>query len=382
MAREDQQTTGDRIEQENPNTICHVPQNAELTEGHQGPPFQTQKAVDASNESSQRRDADLVLVPTQDKMTVPDTTQSQPHDTGSIEARQRRRSHSQSTDESLSLYGDKFWTPQLLYIESIYFIRSNQDPQARAVLQSIINKFPHTPMSDKAATMLDVLSRRRQIEDYLTRLQIKRAADDDTITVSNFPAAARTQNNRPGMVRNDSNMLKRDSTSDWARAKAREAALARDSSKAKPIAGPGKIKVDSAIAKVQSLNSAFSLNPDAPHSVVMVMTKVDPVYVSEARNAFNGYNQENFYDRQLTGENASLSDSVKLLMIGTFASDKAALTYLTSAKALAPRQIVPWLPADKYTFLIISVANLQLLLNNKDLNAYHRFLSAAYPGKF
>ena len=281
-----------------------------------------------------------------------------------------------------SLYGDKFWTPQLLYIESIYFIRSNQDPQAKAVLQNIINKFPHTPMSDKAATMLDVLSRRRQIEDYLTRLQIKRAADDDTIAVSNFPAAARTQNNRPGMVRNDSNMLKQDSTSDWAKAKAREAALARDSSKAKPIAGPGKIKVDSAVAKVQSLNSAFSLNPDAPHSVVMVMTKVDPVYVSEARNAFNGYNQENFYDKQLTGENASLSDSVKVLMIGTFASDKAALTYLTSAKALAPRQIVPWLPADKYTFLIISVANLQLLLNNKDLNAYHRFLSAAYPGKF
>src|SRR6202044_2740833 len=137
------------------------------------------------------------------------------------------------------------------------------------------------------------------------------------------------------------------------------------------------IKVDSAVAKVQSLNSAFSLNPDAPHSVVMVMTKVDPVYVSEARNAFNGYNQENFYDKQLTGENASLSDSVKILMIGPFASDKAALTYLTSAKALAPRQIVPWLPADKYTFLIISVANLQLLLNNKDLNAFHRFLSAA-----
>jgi hypothetical protein len=184
------------------------------------------------------------------------------------------------------------------------------------------------------------------------------------------------------MVRNDSNMLKQDSTSDWAKAKAREAALARDSSKAKPIAGPGKIKVDSAVAKVQSLNSAFSLNPDAPHSVVMIMTKVDPVYVSEARNAFNGYNQENFYSQLLTAENASLNDSVKILKIGNFASDQAAMTYLTNAKALAPRQIVPWLPADKYTFLIISVANLQLLLNNKDLNAYRQFLSAAYPGKF
>jgi hypothetical protein len=69
-------------------------------------------------------------------------------------------------------------------------------------------------------------------------------------------------------------------------------------------------------------------------------------------------------------------------MIGHFATDKEAITYLTNAKALAPRQIVPWLPAGKYNFLIISVANLQLLLNNKDLKAYRQFLSSAYPGKF
>ena len=342
-----------------------------------------------------------------------------------------------------SLYGDKYWTPQLLYIESVYFIRSNQDPQAKAVLQSIINKFPHTPISDKAGTMLDVLNRRRQIEDYLTRLQIKKATDDDTTAVSNFPAAARTQNNRPGMTRNDSNMLKKDDTSSWAKAKARELALARDTSTAKPIVAPGdklqvnannlkgitmdakeldrlrkqqdsiqavmvknvadtqqvarlkekadsiqnavnQLKSDTAklAAKLRTMNSAFALNPDAPHSVVIVMNKVDPVYVSEARNAFSGYNQENFYSQQLTAENASLNDSVKVLVIGSFPTDKDALTYLTNARALAPRQIVPWLPADKYSFLIISGANLQLLLNNKDLNAYRQFLSAAYPGKF
>ena len=57
-----------------------------------------------------------------------------------------------------SLYGDKYWTPQLLYIQSIYFIRTQKDPEAKAVLQSIINRFPRTPMSDKASTMLDVLS--------------------------------------------------------------------------------------------------------------------------------------------------------------------------------------------------------------------------------
>jgi outer membrane protein assembly factor BamD (BamD/ComL family) len=293
-----------------------------------------------------------------------------------------------------SLYGDKYWSPQLLYIESVYFIRSNQDAQARAVLQSIINKFPRTPMADKATTMLDVLGRRRQIEDYLTRLQIKKAVDEDTVAISKSQAV-RPVDNRPKLTRNDSNMLKVDSTSDWAKARAREAALAHDSSKANPIAGPGRISADSgnlrkvvttdsavAAAKLRSINSAFSLNPSAPHSVVLVMTKVDPVYVSEARNAFSGYNQENFYNLQLTADNASLSDSVKLLLISGFPTDKDALTYLTNVKALAPRQIVPWLPAGKYNFIIVSAPNMALLLGNKDLNAYRQFLNSAYPGKF
>ena len=135
-------------------------------------------------------------------------------------------------------------------------------------------------------------------------------------------------------------------------------------------------------ARLRTMNSVFALNPDAQHSVVIIMTKVDPVYVNEARNAFDGYNKENFYNMQLTAENSSLNDTVKMLVIGSFPTDKDALTYLNSAKALAPRQIVPWLPAGKYTFLIISGANLQLLLTNKDLNAYYQFLSAAYPGKF
>ena len=292
-----------------------------------------------------------------------------------------------------SLYGDKYWTPQLLYIESVYFIRSNRDPEARAVLQNIINKFPHTPMADKATTMLDVLGRRRQIEDYLTNLQIKKA--EDTTEVVNAEAAVRPQDNRARMIRNDSNMLRIDSTSDWAKARAREAALAKDTSVTKGVVTPGQISVDSgklrqvassdsavAAARLRNSKSAFAFTPDAPHAVILVMTKVDPVYVNEARNAFNGYNQENFYAQQLIAENASLNDSVKVLVIRNFATDKDAITYMNNMKALAPTSIVPWLPAGKYGFMIVSVPNLQLLLNNKDINAYRQFLKTAYPGKF
>lgn len=340
-----------------------------------------------------------------------------------------------------SLYGDKYWTPQLLYIASIYFIRSRQDPQAKMVLGNIIIKFPKTPMAEKAATMLDVLNRRRQIETYLTNLQITKAKDDDTIKVSNFPAAPKPVDNRPRLVRNDSNMLVKEDTSQLARSKIHAPGIQPQ----RPgITGPGmdklkvdlssmnKISVDAAqlaslrrqqdslqtallkphvdslqsanmrrevdsihsamqqlqtdtaqlAAKLRTLNSLFALTPDQPHSVVIVMNKVDPVYVSEAKNAFNGYNTENYYNLALTSENAALDDSVKLLVIGVFGTDKDALIYLQNIKPLAARQIVPWLPADKYSFIIISGANLGLLLNNKDLPAYRKFLSSAYPGKF
>jgi len=134
--------------------------------------------------------------------------------------------------------------------------------------------------------------------------------------------------------------------------------------------------------RISSLNSVFAFTPDKPHSVLIVMDKVDPVYISESRNAFNRYNQENFYSQSLTIDNSSLSDTLKLVVIGSFENAAAALDYMQKVKASAPREIVPWLPANKYTFQVISTQNLGLLLSNKDMPAYRKFLAAGYPGKF
>lgn len=339
-----------------------------------------------------------------------------------------------------SVYGDKYWTPQLLYIESVYFIHSRQDMRAISELTTIETKWPKSPMAAKAATLIDVLKRRRQIEDYLTKLQVTREKDEDeVIDTSTSVRPAATQ---PRLVRNDSNMLKMDTTSDWARAKQREQALANvtgkptvagaiggkinadsakngitmdagklanlkhlqdslqeamvkaeaDSAKAAQLkhqsdsiaAALAKLKADTAqlAAKLRTLNSAFSLTPDKPHSVILVLDKVDPVYVSEAANAFGRYNTETYYSLGLKTENASINDSLKLVVVGDFPDANGAMDYYKNVKALAPRAIIPWMPAGKYTFLIISDANLNLLLSNKDLPAYLKFLSAAYPGKF
>ncbi|HXB06321.1 MAG TPA: hypothetical protein VNW04_04380, partial [Puia sp.] len=324
-----------------------------------------------------------------------------------------------------SLYGDKYWTPQLLYIESVYFIRSRQDAQARGVLSGIITKWPKTPMAAKAATMLDVLNRRRQIEDYLTRLQVTRAIDDDSVTVAPQidTAAQNAANRRPRLVRNDSNMLiknipgnkhgvggpgdklKTDTASLnkinmdagrlaslhhlqdslqqamlQAKADSLQSALLKRQSDS-IAAAVQKLQADSVqlAAKLRNLNSAFTLTPDQTHMVIMVMDKVDPVYVSEASNAFSRYNTEMFYSKSLTTANASLNDSLKLMIISKFGNANDALDYMKNIKAVAPREIVPWLPAGKYVFLIISSSNLELLLNNKDMPAYRKFLQTAYP---
>ena len=327
-----------------------------------------------------------------------------------------------------SLYGDRYWTPQLLYIESVYFIRTRQDAQARTVLTGITTKWPKTPMAAKATTLLDVLNRRRQIEDYLTRLQVTRAVDDDTITVAPQidTAAQNAANRRPRLVRNDSNLLvknipgakpavagpgdklKADTASlnkinmdagrlanlhrlqdslQQALLKASADSLQAAILKRKTdsiAAAVKKLQADSIqlAAKLHNLNSAFTLTPDQGHSVLMVMDKVDPVYVSEAANAFSRYNTEMYYSKFYKTENASLSDSLKLMIISQFANAGDALDYMKNMKALAPREIVPWLPAGKYSFLIISNSNLGLLLKNKDMNAYKQFVQAAYPGTF
>ncbi|HEV9036483.1 MAG TPA: hypothetical protein VGQ51_07685, partial [Puia sp.] len=344
-----------------------------------------------------------------------------------------------------SLYGDKYWTPQLLYIESVYFIKTRQDEKARAILMSIMNRFPKTPMADKAGSLLDVLGRRRQIEDYLTRLKVTRAKDEDTVlNAAPDTAGQAAANRRPRLIRNDSNMLVKEDTSSWARGKAREQALANPAgAPPKPNAiGPAKMNVDTGsirkismdasqlaslhhlqdslnramqkaqsdsaqmarlrqrsdsinnalkklqsdtaqlAAKLRTMNSVFTMTPDKPHAVIIVLDRVDPVYVSEAKNAFSRFNLETYYSKGLTTENATLSDSLKLVVINGFPNAGDALGYLKTVKPEAPRDIVPWLPAGKYSFLIISNNNLQLLLDNKDMPAYRKFLSAAYPTTF
>ena len=263
----------------------------------------------------------------------------------------------QEKNRADSLYGKSYWNPQLLYIQSVYYIQKRQDSAAINVLHEIVNNYPKNPMKEKAAIMIDVLGRRDSIERYLTNLQVVRQKEDSQIVVYddakivtnvNAPRAIIAQ--APGV---QSSVIKPGS-----------ATLLPE----KKLAPPVK-------------NAQFIFDPNEAQNVVMVLTKVDPVYGSEARNAFNRYNSQSVATNQLTITKDTLDSERTLLVFSQFIDADEAIKYRDKLKHDAPTEI-SWLPAQKYSFYIISDANLELLKKNKNLQSYLDLLNKKYPGKF
>lgn len=259
-----------------------------------------------------------------------------------------------------SVFGEQYWPQQLLYIESIYYIKQHDENSAVNALQRLISINPEAPISKKAETMLDVLKRREAIEHYLTNLKIERAKEDSVSLpiVEEKPIMA-TQEQIDLTVKKRAEEL--------------------------PVVKPQIVKpvVDSSIFnKPQSVQtSEFSFDPSSAHFVVMVLHNVDLVFGNEAKNAFNRYNRESFSEQPIGITIEAVDEADKLLLLSGFSDAGSALNYLNKARRVAGTQIVPWLGSDKYWFTIISEKNLEVLKNKKDLNIYRTFFENNYPSE-
>lgn len=252
-----------------------------------------------------------------------------------------------------STYGTTHWAPQLLYIEAVYYIKQHEDSTAIQRLTSL-QKDTLSPLAEKATTMIDVLRRRKEIESYLTKLQITRDVDE------NGPILA--DDSQLGTARTGKDML-RDS-------------LARAMANMRPIS----IKLDTAVSIVT--HKEYTYNVQDSQYVMIVLKKVDPVYVNEARNAFDRYNRTTYYSEPIGMNVTKLNDSTSVILLGPFIKSFLALDYISKTKPNTRSRILPWLSADKYEYNIISPQNLLLLEERKDLPVYQELLKLAFPDKF
>jgi tetratricopeptide (TPR) repeat protein len=255
-----------------------------------------------------------------------------------------------------SLYGANYWSPQLLYIESVYYIRKREDSTAIIILDNIIRKYPTSTLKDKAVTMIDVLKRRSSIENYLTKLTVVREKEDSEITVYDDPRIIKKI--VPDIKQN---IISKSDTS---------------------TVTPEKVVINPAkILPPPVSNGTFTFDLMTPQYIMMVLTKVDPVYSSEARNAFTRYNGEKYYSKGFEVTKDTLDKDRTLLIFTQFETADAAMIYLNRLRKDAAGEI-SWLPANKYSFYIISKTNLDLLKENKNLKSYIEILNQKYPGKF
>ena len=317
-----------------------------------------------------------------------------------------------------SLYGNNYWSPQLLYIETVYHIKEHQDSIAINILNNIIKLYPKSLLMPKAERMIDVLKRRKEIEEYLTALKVTRMSDDSVLEAP-----------REKMVRDDARLIetpKRLDSSKTAVPKNIKAApgisaepilTAKDTIKKVATAIPDLVIAKDPVKKAAQVvpdivvakdvlkkdkqafsdvvitkdtikkvapilvNGLFTFNAATQQNVIMLLDKVDGTYVNESKNAFTRFVTENLAGQPITIIKSAIDKDIALLVFSSFANADEALQFLIKIKKAAPDE-VSWLPAAKYSFLIISNDNLQLLQSNKNLKGYKDLLNKQYPGKF
>ncbi len=255
------------------------------------------------------------------------------------------------------LFGSKFWTPQLLFIEAIYYIQQKKDSIAILKLQHIVNNYSKSPMAEKAQTMINTVKKRKEIENYLTNLTIDSASNIITRHVDIDTASAITIT-KP-TIHSDS--------------------LINTTATNKPIAiAVIKPKINQPIISENN----FVFTPTDQHYVMIVLNKVDEVFINETKNAFTRFNKERYYNQKIDITSFKISDTYTIVLMGLFNNSADAVTYYDNVKPSIATRIVPWLNKDKYALYIINSVNLEKIKTNKNIEDYTKFIKDIFPDKF
>ena len=256
-----------------------------------------------------------------------------------------------------SLHGENNWSPQLLYIEAVYYIKNKQDSLAIDALNKIPSLYPNSPVAMKAGLLADALNRREMIENELRSISVSRETEDSVKWIDDSPLP-----------------------------KTKETKVKTEPSQRQVVQAPvvAKTKTDTTAFKapvIEKKADGYVYNPTEQYGVLLLLKDVDVVYINEAKRALTRYNAERYAGSQLSLRNDTIGESPYIL-ISVFANAAEALGYVQKTAPVASKEIFPWLPAEKYNFIIISPNNLKKVLEEKVTGPYLQFIRAQIPGKF
>ncbi len=258
-----------------------------------------------------------------------------------------------------SKYGRTYWTPQLLYIETVYLLKSKQDSLAMKNLDAIIQYYPDHPLAAKAKVIKEILPKRKEIEEYLTKLDIRRVPDEKVTapqtTISTAKPSSTQKQTTAAIVPNQA---------------------------PKPVIDSSKNQLKA--APPTEIAAPYTIRAEEAQVVAIVLENVDPAYVNEATYSLTNSPRTNAYNATVSVEKKKLRDKLFLILLRSpsFTNATTAYDYITYLKPMLTKEIITWLEANKYRFIIVSETNLDLLSQDPKLDVYEKVLKQTFPGKF
>ena len=256
-----------------------------------------------------------------------------------------------------SIFGKKYWTPQLVFIEAVYYIKQGDDNTAIAKLKYITDSLPKGGLTEKAKKMLEMLKNRPTIEHYLKNLQI--AMPDD-------PLSKRVILTQEGIYilpsRHDADSIIMNTK----------------------IAFSNLPKFTSpTVTRVFYLSQfGFDYSMSDTNYVLVVLQHQDLVYVNEAKKSLAAYNSDrNNVLKPLTTYVSNYSADTNFIVIMPFMNASMAFDYITRKKSIL-NKISPVFKSGSFDMLMISDKNYDKLQKNKNLDVYIKFIKEIYKGQF
>jgi tetratricopeptide (TPR) repeat protein len=288
-----------------------------------------------------------------------------------------------------SVYGNKYWTPQLLYIEAVGYANLQEDSIALKTLSYIETNFAGSAMEGKAATLKSVILRRKEIEDYLTNTNISRNNENKLETPYEEPPTIHplfepyhikktsppVTNYRPAQIVNLQKPKPGIEIIKHVFEKNNITYIAP------PILKAGKDSIRIRPLKEVFIDMVYIYNPSEPYYMLVVFEDIDPIYRSEAKISFQRYNNKARGAEDIQAQLYEAKEGPHWLEIGTFPAMASSLGYYDEVSANI-KSIIPWLGSDKYQIIIISDKNLETLKSRKDISEYLLFIRQYIKGKF
>ena len=313
------------------------------------------------------------------------------------------------------MYGTHYWTPQLLYIEGVYYVTQNKDSIAIQTLQTLKSRFADSEMAKKAEVMINVLKRRDEIEKYLTDLKISPYSPykEPVIARTNFVKLKEENelwkdlpkdvvivldkegNPVPRFPHTLQEILKEEPNIALPPVSEKETVVAKtdqqqpvqdpqDENKVAGIQPPEPAATDSTKQlRVNPFENSETSPVQQPQKeeqfkyekavityAVVVLDNVDQVYLNEVGNAFNRFNLIMFENINIEVQQKPVGERYQMLLLGPFKDGYEATGYVNEIAPNTQSTIIPWLDNSKYLIRTINKNDLDKITNEKDLENY------------